>query len=132
MNLGKRLRAYIIGIGIGTILVFFIFKDKSALFTGWLPNNRVLYEIRESRMATTPHTACILQCMEFPLDSLKKGLISATKVDFSQSSTHKEPRTYCLMQDIRGTETCLMVSIADSVATISDIRSAPAGKCQCP
>lgn len=131
MNLFKRFRSYFIGFGLGIIMVMFIFRDKANLFTSWLPENRVLIDLYQADLKTTPKAACQLVCVGKDLNQIKEGFKDSTTVEFSQSKTHQMPREYCLMQQINGEPTCLIVALQDSTATINEVRPGVGVKCDC-
>ncbi len=131
MSLFKRFRSYFIGFGIGIIMVIFIFRDKANLFTSWLPENRVLIDLYQADLKITPKAACQLACVGKDLKQIRESFKDSTSVEFSQSKTHQVPREYCVMQQINGEPTCLMISVLDSTATINELRPGIGVDCKC-
>ncbi len=131
MNFFKRFRSYLIGVILGMLVVVVVFKDKANLFTSWLPENRVLLEISEKKLITTPKSACQLQCLGKTAADIKTRLLEKTSVEFAKSDTHSKPKKYCLMQDFDGTPTCIMVAIQDSTVAIDEIKSGNTLTCDC-
>jgi len=131
MSLFKRFRSYIIGVLLGILMVMIIFKDKANLFTSWLPENRVLLELSEKKITTTPKTACVLNCIGKTEKEIQDNFLTATSVEFSKSNPQATPREYCLIQEIGGVKTQLMVNVLDSSVTLQEIKSEQSLKCDC-
>lgn len=131
MSFLKRFRSYFIGFGIGIIMVMFIFRDRANLFTSWLPENRVLIELYQDSVITTPLTECQLACLGTNLSEFKEGLKENTSVEFSKSKPQQKPREYCLVQNVKGSPTTIIVETKDSITTVTAV-IVPAGvKCDC-
>lgn len=131
MNFLKRFRSYLIGVGLGMLMVVVIFKDKANLFTSWLPENRVLQELTDKKINTTPKTACILKCLGRTETELQKNFLSFGAVEFSNSKTQATPKEYCVMQDVDGVKTCLMITVLDSTSILTEIKSDKTLNCGC-
>ena len=131
MNLFKRFRSYFIGVLLGMLVVMIVFKDKANLFTSWLPENRVLLELTEKKMFTTPKADCQLKCLGKQKEDLSKYLTSHTSVEFSKSQPQAKPREYYLIQTVDGIKTSLLVTILDSTFTLTEIKSDQTLNCDC-
>ncbi len=131
MNLFKRFRSYIIGVVLGMLVVMIVFKDKANLFTSWLPENRVLQDLTDKKMFTTPKADCQLKCLGKTDKDLQQAFLSTTSVEFSQSQPQASPKQYYLMQDINGVKSALLVTVLDSTFTLNEIKSDQTLKCGC-
>lgn len=91
MSFWRRVRLYILGLGIGSLMVLFFFGDRGC--GGWLPANRVKTSIMESILLTSEYTDCKLQCNEFTKEKIQ-DLIVKGSVNFKESKTKTDPREY--------------------------------------
>jgi hypothetical protein len=129
MNFSQRLFRYFIGVGIGVILSAFFFKDKSHLWTSWLPGNRVKERIVNSYWDVPEQVACELECLDMDVP-LFKSYIQTADVDFKGSDTQGEKKTYQLIFSDSDTLRTSSIAVKDSVATILEIKSNLT--CHCP
>ena len=123
MKLPHRIKYYLLGFGIGLILVIFIFGTRGC---EWLPNNRVLTSINSSQLYISNKNKCILECNS----SIEKvfHLIEAGNVDFSNSKTKDRIREYVI--EYEGINITVAIDPNDSVSTITSINS-PLKNCNC-
>lgn len=87
MNFLNRLKYYLIGVGLGILIVMSIFKDRK--LTSWTPNNQVIKQIEEFPLKLSSIDLCRIECLEISVDSLKTYLLNGD-VDFSSSDVHSE------------------------------------------
>ena len=128
MNFLNRLKYYLIGAGLGTLMVMSIFKDRN--ITSWTPKNRVLSEISELPMHLNDRENCLLNCLDLNVDSLK-SIIGAGSVDFSESDVSNEKkRQYQLSFESEKIEGARVEIRADSVVLINLHLSS--ASCDCP
>ncbi len=93
MNFLQRLKRFMIGFGIGLILVYFFFSDRLDLLTSWLPNERVMERLRQTELLLPDSMLCRLNCHH--LDSARVAdLLIDGDVSFSTSLTRQEPKLY--------------------------------------
>lgn len=96
MSFWKRVRVYIIGVGIGSLMVLFFFGDRGC--GGWLPSNRVKTSIIESIFETSDYIDCKLTCNGFTKEKIE-NLILNGDVLFKESKTKEDPREYVIEHD---------------------------------
>lgn len=96
MSFWRRVRLYILGIGIGSLMVLFLFGDRGC--GGWLPGNRVKTSIMESLFETSEYTDCKLTCNEFTKEKIQDIIVKGT-VLFKESNTKSDPREYKLQYE---------------------------------
>ena len=93
MSFWKRLRVYLLGLGIGSLMVLFFFGDRGC--GGWLPGNRVKTSIMETTFVTSDRINCKLYCNEFTAESIA-NLVVRGSVNFEKSKTKENPREYLI------------------------------------
>lgn len=93
MNFFQRFKRYLFGVLLGLILVFFFFGDRAELLTAWMPNERVMKRLRETKLIIPDSVNCRLNC--FQLDSASvRSLFEEGNVRFGRSETQSEPKVY--------------------------------------
>ncbi len=130
MKFLRRLRLYLIGVGLGCILVVFFFRERLSVLTSWLPNERVLLRLEMTHDSTAPGAQCFIECLE--LDSLAFAeLFVEGDVRFDLSEAQVEPKKYVV--DSRYKDRLLRYTFlaSDSSAILSKIE-APFIKVNCP
>lgn len=92
----RRLRIYGFGLVLGTIMAWALFLRgrNTKNYTSWMPNNRILEEIRlDSTLETNDYFWCEISCLGF--SSLEyEGLLNDGNVLFDESQVKNWPRTY--------------------------------------
>lgn len=97
MTLQKRIRLYIIGILMGTIMVVGLFGEKIALFSSWFPENRVKMSIYEGNwLNSEAEIAQLKACLSIDTGDFRKQLVNELEVDFSESDVHTAVKKYQL------------------------------------
>ena len=81
MNFLNRLKYYLIGVGLGILLVLAIFKDRN--LTAWTPQNQVLKHL-DNVMIITEIASCQMYCLKIDPAEVQ-SVISNGKVNFSDS-----------------------------------------------
>lgn len=80
----RRLRTYLIGVFLGSIMVYFFFQDRLSLFTSWTPKNRVLTAIETSDWQMSKLDSCTFECLGV---KEKQTLLNEASVLFSESKS---------------------------------------------
>ena len=88
MTFWRRLRIYLVGVGLGLIIVYVFFNDRD--LSGWTPQGRVLTTIDSSAATISERARCQLRCNNFEVEDWRK-IHSTASVNFSESSTQKKP-----------------------------------------
>lgn len=96
----RRLRVYLIGVGLGCILAWALVIRKRSnemnRYMSWTPNGRVLLEIREDNNLILPDNFwCEMECQGFTSEDLRL-LKEEGDVDFKASQTKGEHKTYVI------------------------------------
>lgn len=104
-----------LGVGLGCIMVYFIFGDRE-LECSYFPNDRVLYDLRKKEIKFSPSAEA--QRKDDPrLDSALIWMLDRGDVDFEASNTKLKP---CKVYLINLEEPAYQFKIenCDSVATV--------------
>ena len=115
MKFTKRLKYYLIGFGLGLFLVFFLFKDRS---WSWLPENRVLDFISSHPILVNKDFYDDLKDKS-ALEKKIFDLVLSGNVDFSESQTKGEIKTYRIFTD--STQIEIALSFNDSISRVIQI-----------
>lgn len=126
MKFWRRLRYYGIGLGIGLLLVFFIFNGRGC---SWLPGNRVLSDVADSHILISEKARCQLSCLEIK-DIEIYELFSDGNGDvlFDESLPRHEPKMYMVESPDESYK--VKVIRMDTVSIIRKVISAE-GECLC-
>lgn len=120
MTLFQRFKRFLLGLGLGVILVFFFFGNRSESIKGWLPNERVMKRLRETKLQLADSVQCRLKC--FNLDSMSvKNLFEEGNVRFRRSETKQEPKIYRVDFEQHNPPVQLTFSCDDSTSTVIDV-----------
>lgn len=84
----RRLRTYLIGVGLGLVIVYVIFGDRE--LNTWTPEKRIMTAIDSSTVSVSSRAACQLQCLELE-NKAWVAIQQQAAVNFSESDTQKEP-----------------------------------------
>lgn len=84
----RRFRTYLVGVGLGLLLVYIFFGDRD--FSFWTPEGRVLTAIDSSDLTISSKVLCQLECLQLA-DEDWRNLLNNASVDFSKSATRKKP-----------------------------------------
>lgn len=88
MGFWRRLRIYLIGFGLGLLIVYGIFGDRD--LTKWTPERKILIAIDSSEVSISERALCQLNCHGFSERDIP-DLMRDADIDFSESNTAKEP-----------------------------------------
>ena len=116
MKFLKRLRTYLIGVLLGSILVILFFKDRVSVLTSWLPANRVKIELAEANLTVDSLVQAKTACLNWTADDWKRQFLNCD-VNFSESEVQQQPRRYILEFE-NDTLLKLEVSIQDTTAVV--------------
>jgi hypothetical protein len=124
MNFKQRLLRYLIGVGIGCVIVYAMFPNRNWL--GWTPGNTVFRTIAYFGMDLSDRARCQLACDQ----RIAAGITHAAvfgKVDFGKSETEEKQKKYLITLG----QTKMTVAITDTIVTLEQI-SRPPVSCDCP
>ena len=123
MNFRKRLTYYLIGFGIGIIMVYFLFKGRGM---EWTPNNRVLNTISSCKILISDKIKCLINCNEIQIENIF-NLLENGDVNFSESQTKKRIKNYIIEHD--KLKVNFSLNKVDSIAELININTS--SNCNC-
>lgn len=88
MTFWRRFRLYLVGVGLGLLLVFIFFGQRD--WTSWTPEGRVLTAIDSSAQSFSERAICQLNCLNID-STMVFSIQKEASVDFSESSPRKKP-----------------------------------------
>lgn len=127
----KRLKFYLIGVGIGTAMVFFMFGGRTDIKCAYFPNARTLKNIGEKELIFSELADCQYNCMGY--DSVAIGnLLTVGDVDFKKSETENvECNVYHITSSFEEKPIVAYIENCDSIATIKSFALPVTSSCNC-
>jgi hypothetical protein len=120
MQLVKRIGYYLIGLSLGSVVVFFIWQGKGVSFD-YGPDARTLKSIRVKKKIYSENVVAALQKNQLDSVAINEVLLNGD-VDFSKSNQRKKPcGEYYIMGTYEAKKIDLWVIRCDSTATIDKI-----------
>ncbi|MBL7986036.1 MAG: hypothetical protein JNM91_13610 [Flavobacteriales bacterium] len=121
MTFGKRLRLFMLGIGLGTILSF-LFFGKGCTNMAWAPEGRVRLRMKSTLIHAAPAAQAQLTDLHLDLATLRAQMDSCD-VDFSASRRTDDSLYYAMSGRVAGHEVAFDVAALrdytiDSTATL--------------
>lgn len=126
MTFGRRLRLFMLGLGLGTLVSFAIF-GKSCTNTAWAPEARVRLRMKSTLLRSTPEAGAALRALALDLAALRADMDSLD-VDFSNSRRTSDSLFYRMHGNVSGRTIELDIAALrdytiDSVSTLLMVRS---------
>ncbi|MDX5405158.1 MAG: DUF4258 domain-containing protein [Bacteroidota bacterium] len=130
MKFIKRLFYYLLGVGLGVIMVYFLFGDRD-IQCSYFPNERVLNDLRQKEISYSGQAACVVDCLE--LDSIDMaGIFSMGKVNFDDSQPRIEPcGMYVVESGDPELELKAILLNCDSTVEVQWLQGVSADVCDC-
>ena len=100
MTFGRRLRLFMLGLGLGTIVSFVLF-GKSCTNTAWAPDARVRLRMKTTLLRSTPRADEAMRALNVDLATLRASMDSLD-VDFSKSRRTSDSLYYELSGAVQG------------------------------
>ena len=94
MTLGRRLRTFLVGFGMGLIMVYFMFGDRMG---DWFPENRIKQRLDYFPMMVGNEVGCLLDCHNIH-DSIIKQVFITGEVLLSESEPRSIPNPIYLLE----------------------------------
>jgi len=128
----RRVRIYLFGVGLGLLVVFFLFRDGCGTYN-YLPEDRIKAELQRYPLAVSERMQCLLQCNEIREWDVEY-LLENGDVRVKDSNPRATPRDYVLEGTTdTGKKLSIRFQLADSLTTpINIIKPRSATSCECP
>ncbi len=123
MKFLKKALFYLLGVGLGTMVVVFMFGDRDDIQCTYFPNDRVLYDIRGKQMVIPADIQ--RQLDESSLDSADiQDMLTGGKVDFEKTDRGMDScKTYWIdLNREDGLSFAMEWQNCDSVATALEFK----------
>ena len=88
MTFWRRFRTYLIGVGLGLLIVYVMFGDRE--LNTWTPENRIMTTIDSSTVSISARAVCQLKCLGLE-DKKWVEIQHASDINFSESNAQKKP-----------------------------------------
>lgn len=89
-GLGRRLRFYFIGFGLGLVLVWAtLLRNRER--SSWLPEGRVIEFLEKTDIAISDKAKCELECLNIDLEFMDIDFWKKADVNFPESATDRKP-----------------------------------------
>lgn len=126
MTFKRRLLLYLIGFGIGLLVVFvFVLRDKK--FDYWTPSEMIKSRIAEKPFLTTEKSKCQMDCLKYYPEYVMMK-VKRSKLEFKPGEEiHKRCKTYTLISD----STSLIFEICPTTVTLQSIQINGHTNCGC-
>ena len=131
MNFLNRLKYYLVGVGLGILMVMAIFKDRK--LTNWTPQNQVRQEITEKEFIISEDKLCAFACGEIHSKDSVQSFIASGSVNFKKSNVKDHDARIYLFEfedQIISEVQVLILTLTESVEVLEV--SLPNVDCDCP
>ena len=127
MTFQRRLKLFIIGLGLGTVLSYYFVGERWSL--DWAFEGRVHKRLHSTLVKATPAAGAQLASTGIPLHTLRDS-IHRFDVGFWRTRRTKDSLIYALTGDVDGRPLELTVAVlrdyrSDSTATLLEVRLRP-------
>jgi hypothetical protein len=121
MTFGRRLRLFMLGLGLGTLLSFMIF-GRSCTNVAWAPDARVRLRMKTTLVRSTSRADAAMTALRIDLATLRASMDSLD-VDFSRSRRTDDSLYYELSGPVNGRDVELSIAtlrdyVIDSTSTL--------------
>lgn len=125
MTFGRRLRLFMLGLGLGTLVSFALF-GKGCTNTAWAPDARVRLRMKTTLVRSTPRADAAMDLLRIDLATLRASMDSLD-VDFSRSRRTEDSLYYELAGPVHGQPLELSIAtlrdyVIDSTSTLLMVR----------
>lgn len=114
-NFKKRLRYYLIGFGMGAVMIFFVFGNRAC---SWLPENRVKNMIAEKQIIVGDSIWALMNCQGIDSDDIYRFLNADGDVDFGDSQPREYPKIYLFRGEKDNEELSISYALYDEYSEV--------------
>lgn len=130
--MGRRVRIYLFGFGLGLVAVFFMFRGGCNNYN-YLPEDRILAELRGQPLNVSERMDCLLKCNDVQEWDIK-FLLEEGSINMGESNPRSTPRDYVVEGTTdTGKKLSIRFQSADAHTTpVNIIKPHSATSCKCP
>ena len=130
MTFWRRFRTYLIGVGLGLLIVYVIFGDRE--LNTWTPEKRIMTTIDSSTVSISLRAECQLKCLGLE-DKKWVEIQQASDINFSESNAQKKPcPVYRLENKSETAEFTMMWEVCENEERVELLSMTEKGKnCDC-
>ena len=93
MPLLRRFKLFFIGVSLGLVLIFTLFRNR---YPTWLPQSVIIEKLQRNPLFYTNHAKCRMKCRNID-NSEVEYILKTGKVNFKKSKVRNKPcKTYAL------------------------------------
>ena len=89
-GIGKRLKYFLIGVALGSLVVYYMVQQRTDIRCSYFPNARVLNNLRTKPLVYSDLAACQQACLNLDTNDVHM-LFAAGAVIFDESHPRKKP-----------------------------------------
>jgi hypothetical protein len=120
MDFKQRISRYLIGVLIGSVVVFIMFPQYDWL--SWTPNKALMKQIRESAFQNSPLGNCYVECTGMTAEQIQL-IRNEGKIIFDESNAQATPKRYKVVygttaMEVLVTDTLVMLHTLNDGKTI--------------
>ena len=132
MTFLKRLRFFLIGAGIGSIIVWVMLGQRAEkMQCSYFPNDRVLYDLAKKDMSFSEKAECQFACLNNDSTAIDDVLKSGD-VDYKRSETEMEKcKTYYIDTEHKGKSLTGVFYTCDSTMVLTEFELPLTLDCNC-
>ncbi len=120
MNFIQRFGYYLVGIALGSIVVYFVWGKKKTSFC-YLPNCRLLKDVRLKKRAFSPQVQALINNKSLDTAAITDAYLNGN-VDFSRSNTKlKSCKTYVIENNYLNKTYEFSIENCDSIAVVKKV-----------
>lgn len=128
MDLKRRIKLFVIGLGMGTVAAYFIFGNRLGN-TAWTPKARIKLRMRSTLVNATPEAHRSLDSLGLDLAALR-GAMDSCEINFEQSRRTDDSLFYAMTAHVHGKNVSFTVAAmrnyeVDSTARLLRIAPLP-------
>ncbi len=128
MNFINRLKYYLIGVGLGILMVMAIFKDRN--LRSWMPQFQVIKEISEKPLGISEEIMCRFECTGLSTENEIDSILATGDVDFKRSNVKAhDAREYIINIEDHAIEEIRIIIYSEKIVVVSVI--VPNIDCHC-
>ena len=134
MKFSRRIKLFLFGVIMGTLIVYIsLIRGRDRDLLAWLPEERVLQELRDNELIYTQYGNCSMECANISKEEVQQILING-EVIFNKSEVKKSPcPVYTLEGEANERQLRILFASCDKetkVLNVIDLNNNPTCDCK--